>query len=215
MLHRLIAELFSPFFLDAGTKHIWINHYDGDKTNFAPSNLEWTTPSGNITHAFENGLRTDNDVVEVKDLRDESVMEFYSISESARYFRMEPSAMLPYLDRDKPKLFKNFYLIRRKGEEWPEYDPSQIGVFPKGTPKPLIVHDLTNNTYCIYITVTAAARDLGFNPYSIVQVLRVKKSREYKGFKFTYVENAFELLEASKQYEVKGEILPRKRAELN
>lgn len=55
-VHRLVAYawLDSP----PTPKHVWINHKDGNKLNNHYTNLEWTTISQNIQHAFDTGLKT-------------------------------------------------------------------------------------------------------------------------------------------------------------
>jgi hypothetical protein len=51
-VHRALAQLFIP---NPGAKPC-INHIDGDKANFALSNLEWCTHRENMRHAFDTGL---------------------------------------------------------------------------------------------------------------------------------------------------------------
>lgn len=51
-LHRAVAE---TFILNADNKPE-INHKDGNKQNNCASNLEWTTGSENVRHAYDNGL---------------------------------------------------------------------------------------------------------------------------------------------------------------
>lgn len=54
-VHRLVAFAWLP--APPSDKHTWINHKDGDKGNNHYSNLEWTTISQNIKHAFDTGLK--------------------------------------------------------------------------------------------------------------------------------------------------------------
>lgn len=54
-IHRLVAFAWLP--PAPSPKHVWINHKDGNKSNNHYTNLEWTTISQNIQHAFDTGLK--------------------------------------------------------------------------------------------------------------------------------------------------------------
>ena len=51
-VHRLMAETFIPNPYNLRD----VNHKDGNKLNNDISNLEWVSHSGNVKHAYDNGL---------------------------------------------------------------------------------------------------------------------------------------------------------------
>ncbi len=51
-VHRLVAKVFLGDF----SENMIVNHIDGDKSNNRVDNLEWTTYSGNIAHAYAKEL---------------------------------------------------------------------------------------------------------------------------------------------------------------
>lgn len=58
-VHRLMGMVFMPIegrVTEADYKDLEINHLDGDKANDSLNNLEWSTRSGNMRHAYDTGL---------------------------------------------------------------------------------------------------------------------------------------------------------------
>lgn len=82
-IHSLVANAFIPN--PQNLKEV--NHKDGNKKNNYVDNLEWSTRSHNIKHAFDNGLNTtvgennprsvltELDVVNIRDRRDNGELE--------------------------------------------------------------------------------------------------------------------------------------------
>lgn len=58
LVHRALACTFLKVEIDGHPKDLQPNHIDGIKVNCSIDNLEWSTFSGNISHAYKNGLRT-------------------------------------------------------------------------------------------------------------------------------------------------------------
>lgn len=58
-VHRLVAEAFIPNPDNLPT----VNHKDGNKHNNVVENLEWASFSENNQHAYDNNLKTDNQII--------------------------------------------------------------------------------------------------------------------------------------------------------
>lgn len=84
--HRLVALAWIPN-TDFVTRPL-VNHVDGIKTNNTASNLEWCSPSENITHALETGLNNCNIRVKVRDVRTGDIVVYNSLNEAIRKLGM-------------------------------------------------------------------------------------------------------------------------------
>jgi len=138
-LHRLIARTFLE--CPADPDDYVVNHIDGDKSNCHVSNLEWVTPSGNATHAYVTGLRSDNRSVLTRDLETGEVKYYYSLNQAAREFNVNQSAVWRYLNSDSLVPWKLRYDMIYEGQCWRPLTEADIGKVVNGQPKDVVVVD--------------------------------------------------------------------------
>lgn len=81
-VHRLVAILFPDVCPKPESANI-VNHKDGNKLNNVATNLEWTTPAGNIRHAHALGLISTATPV-CRHHPDGSMTEYPSMAEAER-----------------------------------------------------------------------------------------------------------------------------------
>lgn len=188
-IHRLLALTFIDVPENLINKAI-VNHIDGNKLNNHLSNLEWVNHSGNIIHAYRNGLRTDNRPVLIKDIRTNEITRFYSVSELARKMNVDPSLVVVYLrPYNRNKLAWNFYVLIYEGEEWPVIDTDQIGKHRNGTAKDVVIININTSEMYIFESLGIACKELGMNYSATAMHMWRHKEKPRNGFVFKYIDD--------------------------
>lgn len=80
--HRSMLMVFKPY--PDHVDSLVSNHIDGIPGNDVLDNLEWRCRKGNIDHAYQNGLRSQNKPVLARNILTGEVTEYYSVAECGR-----------------------------------------------------------------------------------------------------------------------------------
>jgi hypothetical protein len=185
-VHRIMGDTFLKRPSGKGT--YIINHKDGDKTNPRLDNLEWVTYSGNIEHAYANGLRTDNTPVEVYNLKTDEIIKFISIQQCAKYFKRNHNAIVKYLKSKRNAPFMLSYSIRKVGEGWPPLTKNDIGKVVNGAPVSIIAVNVSTGEKIIFSGAKAASEYLGLKKSGIGGNLRgTHGDKPYHGYRFYHL----------------------------
>ncbi len=122
-VHKLVCMAFNP--LEGKINYddyegLQVNHKDGNTLNNHASNLEWSTPSENITHAYKSGLN--KKVRAVCQFKNENgkygelIEEFVSLAEASRNSSV-PEYEIREICKGKGNLLNKKYLWKYKNEE--------------------------------------------------------------------------------------------------
>lgn len=129
LLHRLIALAFVPYCGDF--RSLDINHKDANRRNNCPTNLEWVSRTQNLVHAFENGLRTDNIPVKVRDIKTGVVRDFYSASSAGRFFNCGNDAIMNRVRRGSGYCYHGFQFKHRDDDtDWHQH-PKEVSNYQR------------------------------------------------------------------------------------
>ena len=117
-VHRVVAEAF----IENPENKAIVNHLDGNPSNNRLDNLEWTTISENVRHAYETGLAKRGEDSVVSKLTEADVFKIIqcmkdgdTVAQTARLFKMSSAAISniwngntwKHIKRDKPET-KNY-----------------------------------------------------------------------------------------------------------
>lgn len=181
-LHRVVCETFLIPDESIDFSKLVVNHIDGNKYNNNLENLEWSSYSDNNYHAYKSGLRTENIPVLVKDLRSGKIVKFYSISEAARSFNLNPSGLYWFLKKENyGKIMRKYYIVIKEGDEWPNVSEADIDPQGGGYDRNLIVLEKSSNTYYLFSTILDAANFMNIK-YGALGTRLYRMMKEKKEF---------------------------------
>lgn len=112
-IHRLVAIAFLGY-----KGNMEVNHIDGCRTNNFIMNLEWTSHSGNIKHAYNTGLckpfwknKVMHNAIAVIAINQTSIIEFPSIDVAAKEFKKDRRRIQKHIFNNQPLDGFNFYYL--------------------------------------------------------------------------------------------------------
>lgn len=182
-LHRLLGYTFLKY--NGDPELLQINHIDGDKLNYALSNLEWVSVSENVLHAYQTGLRSDNRPVRVKHLITNKEQSFYSLQSAARFFECNGHAIHKYLNnRDDYYPFQSFWNMIYEGEDWRALTIADVGKIRKGRPKPVVI---VTNVVTIYESAQHCANELDVSVALVASWISGRRSSVNRGIEAYYL----------------------------
>jgi hypothetical protein len=186
-VHRLLALTFLPV-PELPVEELQVNHIDGVKINNALDNLEWVTRSGNCLHAYQTGLRDDNVPVLVKDLRDGSIVRYYSLHECARAFNVDVFTVHSHLKSyNLEKISWKYYSLIREGQPWPDIDPADIGKHRNGDAKTVVAITVDKKTAIVFESTTEAAQHFGWKSGTLAMHMWRHGSKPRNGYTFWFM----------------------------
>lgn len=178
-IHDIVVETFLSKSHCDDNKKLMVNHIDGIKDNNCLDNLEWVSYSGNMIHALETGLRTDNMPILVKDLRDGKITRYYGYSVFAESLGLNRSAMWTFMNSSvKNKIFADYYSVIKEGEEWYDINPSTAVQYSCKYSNEYYVIDTIKNISYTFESLSYFSEITGIDPRTISSNLKKRSDNK-------------------------------------
>ena len=112
-IHRLVALAFIP---KPVNKNI-VNHKNGNKLDNRATNLEWNTIKENTIHAFDNGLISTSNKIEVYDIIKNEYRTYRSIQQVSKLMNIDLKHFLGFIKYSYKYPFKDRYIFKIEDED--------------------------------------------------------------------------------------------------
>lgn len=180
-LHRLLCYVFKSE--DGFDPELTVNHIDGIKSNNSLDNLEWCSYQQQAEHAGSIGLTIKCQPITVKDLKSNEVIEFPSLIECARYYKVSKDFINYRIKRNDERLWPEMRQYRSSfiTGPWKDYSFVQEELIKDNVGKVIQVKFLLNNLVKVYDSLKSAAFDLNISISTLSTWLKNKNQHVYPG----------------------------------
>lgn len=186
--HRLMAMSFLD--VPAQADLLVVNHKDCDKYNNAIDNLEWCSVGENLQHAVKNGrlfyypiemVEVDQNQsvcgsrpVLVKDIRDNSVWRYPSLTVCALSIGLNTSTVHSYLNSPKMKIHRRYFVFKYEDDlrDWPEFTEKDSVEWEQGFYKETIARNIKTKEIIITSSISEMAKVINVNEQTLMFRLR-------------------------------------------
>lgn len=188
--HRALCLVFKDY--PDNVDNLVTNHLDGVPGNDALDNLELVTRGQNNEHAWQNGLRSQNHEVLVRNVITGEVQEFLSVTRAAKGlgYASDETIRVRLANSAFGTVFHDGYQFKYKSDkrDWviPK-DPHKAVEEAKrlaGLSKPLTVRNCRTGSISSYPSVNQAAESLMINPATIDYRLNKGDKSPLFGYQF-------------------------------
>ena len=162
-VHRVVAYTFLP--CKTNPDKLDVNHIDGNPSNNKLSNLEWANRKENNLHAVKHGLNVQAKKIMLKNLRNNKVTEFDSLSQLARHMDCSNGTIHQYIKNNWGKPFRGFWTIYFKDGKEPDIKPGSISAFGRHVKDDEVVVVLSKDSkHVVFPNKESMVTTLGYTP---------------------------------------------------
>lgn len=164
----------------------FVNHRNGNKLDFKPSNLEWVNPTRNNTHAVENGFRKDNKPCKIRDIDNLEIKYFPSLTSCLKAIGYRKYSISMYKNIDGkiiPNIILNRYEIKYADDdtEW-FYNKNNKFIKRIMNIGPYEMLNVINGDYFEADSIAELSKISSISTDRISYALRQIKPKTYDGF---------------------------------
>lgn len=154
--HRVLAILFIP--CPGDPNDYIVNHKDGDGGNNDLSNLEWSTYSENMYHAYQTGLCGGLLAVLARDAKTGRVTEYMSVADCARAHNLHHATLLKRIRKNPGVIFEDVNTAFKFVDDLTEWSSGRL---KSVRPVPVCALDVVNNKFYVAEDQEALAKVTG------------------------------------------------------